>query len=310
MTSPRTASRLNRILTMLPWVIANSGATVTEVCERFGYTRRELVKDLDLVFVCGLPGYGPGDLMVAYVDEDEVVVEMADYFAAPPRLTGTEVLGLLAAGMAVITAGAGTPELESAVSKLRDVVLPDSTEALVVQLPDPPFLPELRELARSHQVASIEYTGLASGETTQRDIEPWAVFSTMGNWYVRAQCRRAESERVFRLDRIRSLTPTGDTFEAPAEVDTTLSYVPGPDDVAATIRLASGARWVTDYYPVEVLDDVPEALTIEFMASDPMVTARLLLRLGAAAELVSGDEVGMALDALRSRLEARYGTGE
>ena len=88
---------------MLPWVIANPGATVDEVCERFGYTRSQLMADLDLVFVCGLPGYGPGDLMVAYVDEDEVVVEMADYFAAPLRLTPPEALSLLASGMALVS---------------------------------------------------------------------------------------------------------------------------------------------------------------------------------------------------------------
>ncbi|MDH4309185.1 MAG: WYL domain-containing protein, partial [Acidimicrobiia bacterium] len=56
--SSRTAARLNRILAMLPWVIAHPGASVPDVCDRFGYTRRQLLEDLDLVFVCGLPGYG------------------------------------------------------------------------------------------------------------------------------------------------------------------------------------------------------------------------------------------------------------
>ena len=103
MTSPRTAQRLARILAMLPWVIAHPGAEVTAVCERFGYTRAELVADLNLVFVCGLPGYGPGELMDAFVDEDEVVVDAADYFSRPVRLTAAEALMLLAAGMAVLS---------------------------------------------------------------------------------------------------------------------------------------------------------------------------------------------------------------
>ena len=55
----KTARRLTRILSMVPWVIANQGASVAEVCRRFGYTERELIEDLNLVFVCGLPGYGP-----------------------------------------------------------------------------------------------------------------------------------------------------------------------------------------------------------------------------------------------------------
>lgn len=311
MTSPRTASRLNRILAMLPWVIANPGSTVEEVCERFGYTRRELVKDLDLVFVCGLPGYGPGDLMVAYIDEDEVIVEMADYFASPPRLTGAEGLGLLAAGLAVIAAGEGAAELESAVDKLRTVLLPDAEDAVVVDLPEAPFVADLRSLVSTPGVARIEYTGLASGETTSRDIEPWAVFSTMGYWYVRGFCRRAGAERVFRVDRIKSLRPTGETFTPPAgEPEQTVAYVPGPDDVAATIRLGPAARWVGEYYPVEVLEDDGESTLIRFLASDARVTARLLARLGESAELVAGPEVERALVDLRSRIVARYGVSE
>ena len=71
--SDRTASRLTRILAMLPWVIDNPGVHVDAVCERFGYTRKELIKDLDLVFVCGLPGYGPGDLPVSEALCEEVL---------------------------------------------------------------------------------------------------------------------------------------------------------------------------------------------------------------------------------------------
>ncbi|HJQ94909.1 MAG TPA: protein pafC, partial [Acidimicrobiia bacterium] len=63
--SQRTASRLLRILAMIPWVIANPGSSVQEVCRRFGYTEGDLAQDLNIVFVCGLPGYGPGDLMSA-----------------------------------------------------------------------------------------------------------------------------------------------------------------------------------------------------------------------------------------------------
>ena len=112
MTSARTAERLTRILSMLPWVLANPGAEAEEVLERFGYgDRAELVSDLNLVFVCGLPGYGPGDLMDAYLDEDEVVVDMADYFARSPRLSPAEALALLAAGMALVSSGQGSPAL-------------------------------------------------------------------------------------------------------------------------------------------------------------------------------------------------------
>jgi proteasome accessory factor C len=308
MTSPRTARRLNRILAMLPWVIGHPGATVAEVCARFDYTPRRLAADLDLVFVCGLPGYGPGDLMVAYIDDDEVVVEMADYFSEPLRLTPPEALSLLAAGMAVASTGQAPAALQRAVDKVLSIVLPDDPDALVVDLAEPEPVGVLRAAATEGRVVRIIYTGLASGSTTERDVEPWSVFSTLGNWYVRGHCRLAGAERVFRVDRIRGAEATGDRFEPPDEPPPpVVGYNPGEEDVRAVIRLGPRARWVADYYPVEVVSDRDGALTVRFSAPEALVTARLLLRLGADAELLEGDEVRAARDDLRTRIAARYG---
>ena len=188
--SDRTASRLTRILAMLPWVIENPGADVDEVCDRFGYTRKELIKDLDLVFVCGLPGYGPGDLMVAYVEEDRVVVDTADYFAKAPRLTAAEGLALLASGMTVMATGQGTDVLASAVDKLGKALVPDGHEILTVDMSAEHDLGGvLRNAAIDGRVVEIVYTTLSRGDTTTRLIEPWTVFTSLGNWYVSAFCR-------------------------------------------------------------------------------------------------------------------------
>jgi proteasome accessory factor C len=312
MTSPKTARRLNRILGMLPWVIANPGATVDEVCQRFGYTRRDLVADLDLVFVCGLPGYGPGDLMVAFIDDDEVVVEMADYFATPVRLTPPEALGLLASGLALVSTGQAPSALERAVEKLTRVVLPDGAEALTVDLSEPVLVGDLRRAAADGTVVRIVYRALGRDTTTTRDIEPWAVFSTMGNWYVSAHCRRAGEERVFRIDRIRDLEMTHDVFEPPAEPPPPIvAYTPSDSDTYAVLRLSPRARWVIDYYPVDIISDEGEggSATVKFAASDPTVAARLLLRLGRDGDLLEGDEVRDRLADLRNRIRARYAEG-
>jgi proteasome accessory factor C len=292
---------------MLPWVIANPGATVDEVCERFGYSKRQLAADLDLVFVCGLPGYGPGDLMVAYIDDDEVVVEMADYFAQPVRLTPPEALSLLASALAVLSSGQAPAALQRAVDKIAAVLVPEGDLSLVVDLREPDYVGRLRDAAANGEVLQITHTGLATNETTERDIEPWSVFSTLGNWYVRAHCRLAGGERVFRIDRIRALGATGETFTPPAEVPPpVVRYTPGAEDSRATIRLSPRAMWVADYYPVERIAEDDAGLVVRFSSSDPSVAARLLLRLGGEAELVEGPDVAEALGGLRERILTRY----
>lgn len=308
MTANRTAARLTRILSMLPWVIANPGASVPEVAERFGYTAKELAADLNVIFVCGLPGYGPGDLMGAYIDDDEVIVDMADYFAASPRLTSAEALTLLASGMALLSAGLASEPLERGIAKLQRSLLPDGDETLVVDLMEPPLLGELRLAVTSHRAVAITYTGLASGQTTERIVEPWTVFAALGNWYVRGHCRLATAERVFRVDRIRQATVLDETFQPPAESsEPVIDYSPGVDDTYAVIRLAPRARWVADYYPIDVVAESPEGLTVRFSASTALVAARLLVRLGDAGELLEGDEVAAAVADLRHRILTRYG---
>lgn len=305
----RTATHLTRILALIPWVIAHPGSTVDDVCERFGYkSPRDLLRDLDLVFVCGLPGYGPGDLMVAYVDGDEVVVDMADYFAAAPNLTPAESLELLAAGMTVLAAGQGSDELSSAVDKLGRALLPNADDMLVVDMDAEPDLARtLREAAGAGRVVKIEYTGLARGEETVREIEPWMVYASMGNWYVWGRCRLAEGERVFRLDRIRRADVRDEAFALPSpRPQPPAGYVATPDDVVATIELRRGALWVLDYYHLEIVDRDGDRALVRFSTYEPTVAAQLLLRLGPHASLIDGPEVAEALATLRTNLLTRY----
>lgn len=295
---------------MLPWVIAHPGSTVDEVCSRFGYrTHDDLARDLEMIFVCGLPGYGPGDLMVAFIDDDEVVVDTADYFERAPRLTPTEALSMLAAGMALMAIGEGSPALESAVDKLAATVAPDTGDGLAIDVDvEPELVGPLREAASNRRVVEITYTSLGRGETTRRGVEPWVVFTSLGNWYLTGYCRLAEAERVFRLDRIRDLEVSDEEFippEAPPEPE--VRYSPSDDDVRCRIELANAARWVLDYYPVEIVEDSNEGVVIDFWASDASVAARLLLRLGDRARLVDGTEVSTALRGLGQRILATYG---
>lgn len=306
--SERAARRLTRILSMLPWVMANpEEATVAEVCARFGYEPRELAKDLDLVMVCGLPGYFPHDLMYASVVGDDVVVESAEYFAGPRRLTPAEGLRLLSAALATEGAGAGSPALRSAADKLARVLLPGEGVVAVEVADDPGLVPFLRDAVARGRRLRLTYWGVARDEVTERDVDPWQVFSDLGRWYLDAHDHRSGEYRRFRVDRIVEASETGEPAERPDELPAPeVTYVPGSDDVRAVISLAPEARWVAEYYPVTVLGEDEGRLRVEFSASGTSVPARLLLRLGPAARLESGDEVAAALAELRAEMVARY----
>ncbi|HKY49277.1 MAG TPA: WYL domain-containing protein, partial [Acidimicrobiia bacterium] len=259
--------------------------------------------------VCGLPGYGPGDLMVAEIDDDEVFVDTADYFASAPRLAPAEALALLASGIAVVGSGQASPALASAVEKLSRALLPEGTGVIDVDLAgEPDLVAILRDAAATNSVVEITYTSLSRDQTTVREVEPWSVFSSMGNWYLSGHCRMAGAERSFRVDRIRRAEATGAVFEPPKALPPrSIRYTPSVEDVRCRIALTPAARWVLDYYPVDIVSDGPEETVVEFSAGDPLVAARLLLRLGPQGRLLDGPEVIEALTTLRSRILSVYG---
>jgi proteasome accessory factor C len=124
---------------------------------------------------------------------------------------------------------------------------------------------------------------------------------------VQAYCRLADGLRQFRVDRIRAIEPTEERFTPPK--DATLPevrYTPLADDVRCRIVLHPSARWVAEYYAVDVVEDNGADLVIDFATADPNVAARLLLRLGRQADLISGQEVAESLNSLRQRVLALY----
>jgi proteasome accessory factor C len=246
--------------------------------------------------------------MEAYIDEDEVIIDAAEYFARAPRLTPTEAISLLAAGMAISGSGQGSPELDSAVRKLTKVVVPDADKALMVDVSgESEMVGRLRQAASNGKLIHIVYRSLSKETETSRVVEPWAVFTTMGNWYVQGHCRLVDAERTFRVDRIRDLEVSEDTFNRPEALPAPgVGYVPSDEDIVCDISLSDRARWVLDYYPVEVLRETKNRLHIRFHSPDAEIPARLVLRLGGEAKLLRGDEVANRARELGTALLAKH----
>ena len=245
----------------------------------------------------------------ASIEDDLVVLDTADYFSRPLRLTPPEALGLLSAGMAAAGLDPPNPALDRAVEKLTGALFPDASEALDAELPlEPEHLDALRRAAADRRAVRIAYMSGRANRTADRVVEPSMVHASLGWWYLRAHCRLAGDRRTFRVDRIRSLTVLEETFDAaPAGDPPTVAFTPSADSVYAVLALGEEARWVAEYYPVEIVSDGGGELVVRFAAADPRVTARLLIRLGDRARLVEGEEVSQETERLRRAILSRYG---
>ncbi|HBX76574.1 MAG TPA: hypothetical protein DEG43_02915, partial [Acidimicrobiaceae bacterium] len=90
------ADRVQRIVSIVPWIAARPSVPIDEVCTQFGISRADLLNDLDVVFMVGVPPYTPDELIDVLIEDDQVSVRVGRYFERPLRLKTTEALALLA----------------------------------------------------------------------------------------------------------------------------------------------------------------------------------------------------------------------
>ena len=88
---------MRRLLVMLPWLMERGEVPVAEVAERFALSEGEVVGDLELAAMCGLPPF-VDELIDVFIDEGMVVVGVPRLFTRPLRLNSLEAFELLAAG--------------------------------------------------------------------------------------------------------------------------------------------------------------------------------------------------------------------
>jgi proteasome accessory factor C len=308
--SPRALAgpEIQRILALVPWIVAHPDSRKDEIALRFGITVDQLDDDLSLVLMIGVPPYSPGDYLDVEEDEDgHVSIRLADYFQRPLRLTPAEGLALLAAGRALLAVPGSDPNgpLATALAKLEHAL---ELPGLVVDVGEPGQLEAMRDAVAGHARVEIEYWSAGRDELTTRRIDPEVVFFATGEWYVGAYCHRAHDERMFRVDRIRSVQTTGETFEPGATgFETGDVYTPRADDTRVTLELAPAAAWVAEAYPTEAVTERADgSLEIVLAVSERAWLERLLLRLGPDARTVAPAELeSLAADAAQ-RILQRY----
>ena len=312
--------RLARMLSLVPYISRRPGVGIAELAREFGVGRDQISADLDLLMVCGLPGYYPDDLIDVVLDDDggTVSITFDAGIERPVRLTADEAQALLVALRALAqTPGlVETDAVRSALAKLAQLDRQAAESPDVVQvLPADPAreLGTVRDaLDRSRRLWMRYYT--ASRDTvTERTVDPLRVLVTDGHAYLEAYCHRARAIRHFRIDRIEAARVLDEPAQGSLWVDSAVPdriFHPDPAVPPVELVLTGGARWVAEYYPVESVSPLTEPLTepVSEPLSEPLTEprpgvrvtmhagsdewlARLVLSLGGDAVVTNRPEV-------------------
>jgi proteasome accessory factor C len=263
--SANTTERLPRLLALVPYLLARPGISIDEAAADFEVTPQQLRKDLELLWMCGLPGYGPGDLIDLSFEGETVTVTYDAGMSRPLRLTAAEATALLVA----LRALADTPGVVDAdavcraVAKIESAVGAAQPAGVVVGL----GMRETEATVRTRTAAQdalsrgramrIRYYTASRDEVTDRTVDPMRLLLVDGRGYLEAWCRRADDVRMFRLDRIDAVTILDEPAAPPPyarqqDISGGL-FRPAPDQSEAWLLLNPDARWLAEYYPVEEL---------------------------------------------------------
>jgi proteasome accessory factor C len=311
------STRLVRLLNMVPYFQANPRVTRAQAAADLGVSLRQLGEDLNQLWLCGLPGYSPGDLIDFQFCGDTIEVTFSAGMDTPLQLTSPEASGLLVALRALADIpGVVDPEAaRSAIAKIEAAAgaaghapeVPAADEPAHVESP---AVAAVRAAVRGNRALTIDYYAASRDTLSIRIVDPIRIMLIGHHSYLEAWSREAEAVRLFRFDRIDDATALDEPSAPPgpavqAAPDTSL-FDADPSLPSATLTLAPSASWMFDYYPMRLLRELPGGACEATMtyASDEWM-GRLVLGLGSAVRVVAPESLAQRVrDAAVAALDA------
>lgn len=296
----QVSNRLVRLLNMVPYFQANPRVTRDEAAAALGVTRKQLDADLDQLWMCGLPGYGPGDLIDFDFTGDTIEVTFTAGVEHPLRLTSTEATGILVALRALLDVpGMVDPQAaRSAIAKIESAAGTAAAPDAVAEDADEPesaSAAAVRDATRAGKALALEYHSASHDTVSSRVVDPIRVVLVSDHSYLEAWCRSAEGVRLFRFDRIVDARVLDEPAAPPAPAvqagpDTALFDADAEDPSLHSSRLLidRSAEWMFDYYPLRVITELPNGACEAAMtyASDEWM-ARFVLGFGSAVRVLA-----------------------
>ncbi len=210
--------RLPRLTAILMQLQAKRLITATELSEKFSVSIRTIYRDIKALEQAGVP---------VLTEEGKGYCLMEGYRLPPVMFTESEANALITAEQLVLKNkdASFVKEYSEAILKIKSV-LRNATKEKANLLSNRIVFRQNTESDRTSNYLSVlqlaltnfnlvvmNYHAPDNNETTNRIVEPFAMYSTQENWLLIAWCRLRNNYRAFRLDRIKELQILNEQFE-------------------------------------------------------------------------------------------------
>jgi proteasome accessory factor C len=273
--------RTARLLDLVPFLNTHQGIALKELAAHFDVTPAQMSADLMTLWMCGLPGYTPLELMDLEFESGYVTIRNAPTLAKPRTITFQEGVALL---LGLDLVASSLPEdrtdLIASVESLRQRL----TKILGVPIKLSVVLPTsgsistaVSQAVQSNSGLKIRYHSLYKDQVSERSVTPVELYESNGHQYMRAYCFSANDYREFRIDRIESATATS----VPASIS---SHINNQEKIIFNITSQVHSRDVAERFAIT---DMPLGKTIELSSYSRQWIERSVMASGSAVVLNS-----------------------
>ena len=233
--------RTARLLDLVPYLNTHQGISLKELAQHFDVSPSQMSADLTTLWMCGLPGYTPLELMDLEFESGYVSIRNAETLSKPRSITFQEGVALLL-GLDLIASS--LPEdrqdllisiasLRSRLTSILGVPVKLSATASTSGV----VTTTISQAITKKSGLEISYHSMYRDLLTERTVMPIELYEKDNHQYLRAYCFTALDYREFRVDRVKSVKPTNvpDTFEsnkqAPGKIDFSITTMDPSRDV-------------------------------------------------------------------------------
>ena len=202
---PAPIAQTARLIDLVPFLLSHQGISLKKLSQEFRITEKEMLNDLNTLWMCGLPGYTPLELIDLEFESGYVSIRNADVLSSVRALDASEVISLLM-GLSILEGSLKNESHKLALVALREKLISISGDVASVSLPpNSDYLAQIQDAVAKRCDISFKYHSISRDALTERQVTPIELYSDNGKFYLKGYCRTAGSTRTFLLERISSL---------------------------------------------------------------------------------------------------------
>ena len=292
--------RTARLLDLVPYINSHQGISLKELAQVFKVTQAQMTDDLTTLWMCGLPGYTPLELMDLDFESGFVTIHNAETLSKPRSISFDEgvalVLGLdLLRSTISADRGDLLMKIDELSRRLSDLInLPSALSAASDVNKD--VSAAILEAISSRSGLEIVYHSLYRDETSTRTILPIEIVESDGQRYLSSFCHTSSDFRQFRIDRIQS-----------AKMQTVAQEIPKISNQAAgltsTIKVLTPTRDIAERFKHNELSVNAE---FNFESFSLQWIERSIMASGGSVSLLAPAEIRQSISVMAQSMLDRY----